>query len=118
MPEHILGDRRDAGRVLADHRFLVRELGVPAQVELFHDVAGKEFVIQFGPRRWWRRCAPPGWSGRSASSTGRRPNGAAPTSGPRPAIQFDAVIHIGETRVVEPVRAGRGTGDLPNPFTL
>ena len=62
------------------------------------------------------RCASPGWSGRSASSTGPRPNARA-TSSPPASAQFDALMHIDETRAVEPLeRAGRGSSaSCPRP---
>ena len=66
-----------------------------------------------------RRCAIRGSSGQSESSTGPRPSDAshyfslADTPG-----QFDAVIHIDETRAVEPLErtAAWETGEPPETY--
>ena len=56
------------------------------------------------------RSREPGWSGRSASSTGPRPSGRATTSAPACRTSSTPCSTIDPTRAVEPLRADRALG--------
>ena len=63
---------------------------------------------------WDGRCS----SGRSGSSTARRPSASATTSAPISPDQFDAVLHFDRTRAVEPLEptAGWTSGEPPETY--
>ena len=65
-----------------------------------------------------RRSSSRGWSGRSASSTGPRPSAPSHYFFAHLAGQFDAVVHIDETRAVEPLErtAGWEVGEPPETY--
>ena len=83
---------------------------------LFHDAGARASCSTCDDGEAARACASRGSSARSASSTGPRPSAPSHYFHARLPSQFDAVIHIDETRALEPLErtAGWETGEVPD----